>query len=214
MQPPVSGGSHDPYERYRPEKIQKDKNDRPLSGGQKGDSQQAVWTMLATYIAFLFKKLLHLFESTAVSERDTMPACELANHLQLFKEALEKMAKEDCSQNAEFIDELSQRWRILLTDTEGLVRKGGSLSLKIRVLIKNILHYPQNSEHTFGYYLSEHVGRKWLPFPFMAMIAGLQREYRTHPTLSTLHAWIAQVDSILQMIEIPEDNIIARSQDL
>jgi hypothetical protein len=135
----------------------------------KQDSKAQI---LGAYFLVWLRKLLDFFAKPPSSEKNL--------HLLSFRKGLERLQKEDLSQDGSFLGHLAEDWHFLLQDP------------KLQSLIQKIESYPPDSEHSFGYYLSAYAGESWLPLPFMEMVQKMHRESETSP----LSEWISQIDSL------------------
>lgn len=203
FQPPLGGT--DPYEKYRVAEVQKDKGPRDLSEGtEEGKPERQ--SAFAAYVALVFKKFLELFESTTEQGLAVSAESDVLEHLILFKAALEIMKIEDRSQDAPFLNSLAQHWHQLLDDVLRF-RRQTPLSIQMRSCIKQFQQYPENQQHSLGYYLTEYAGQKWLPFPYMEMIYKLHAQHKKNPDTSTLTAWSKSVDELIALLRPPEKQL-------
>lgn len=181
--PPV--GPQDPYERYRIEGIQKDP---PHSSDKEPEDPKQKKPTLLVYIIQLIRRLFQLLDAPITRKTPTAAR----THLRLFKASLETLQREDRSQDGPFLSHLSELWHELLDDAE--------LFPSLKPWIGAIQTYPAGQEHSLGYYLTEFVGQKWLPFPFMEMILKLHLQHKRNPLNSTLTQWTRQIDSLLPLL--------------
>jgi hypothetical protein len=202
FQPPVSGGPHDPYERYRIAEIQSDKGAPDASEGTE-TFQIKPRSAFAAYVTLLFKRFLDLFENTTELGLAVSAENDVLEHLILFKAALENLKIEDRGQDSPFLNSISVLWHQMLEDVMRF-RRQTDLSIKMRAFIKEFQHYPNNQEHSLGYYLTEYAGQKWLPFPYMEMISRLAIQHKKNPQGSLLSRWSATLEEMIQMLKPPE----------
>ena len=73
--------------------------------------------------------------------------------------------------------------------------------LFLKILMQKIQHYPEYEEHTFGYYLTEYAGQKWIPFPYMEMVQKIHSEHMKNPKGSALTEWTNLIDELLSKIK-------------
>ena len=117
-------------------------------------------------------------------------------NLLLIKAAFEIMKREDRSQDALFLKRLSNLWQTALEHSIELQTKNLKAQ-QLKAFIKDIENYPENEGHTFGYYLDEYAGQKWLPFPYMELIQSLHHQYEIDPESSLLSRWTRMIEEIL-----------------
>ncbi len=198
-QPPV--GDRDPYEKYRIIEIQKNK-ETPADSQQKKISSPH--SAFAAYVSLLFKKFLELFERTSERGLTASAEKEVLEHLISFKEILEILKTEDRSQDSPFLNNLSQLWHQLLEDMLRF-RRQTTLSTQMRALLKQFQQYPENQEHSLGYYLTEYAGQKWLPFPYLEMIHRLHMQHKKNPENSSLASWTTALKELILLLKQSEE---------
>lgn len=152
------------------------------------------------FFLLLHKKIDDLLESTKnkfiVSDKD------LGQILEQFKSLFQNLMMTDISQDYRYAEALSNNWHTLLEIIELLENAKlphpclGSLQL----FVKKLFNYPQKRDHTMGYYLTEHTGEKWIPFPFMDILSKLHEDALIKKTKSTLHDWVLTLSKILTEI--------------
>lgn len=198
FQPPVSGGPSDPYEKYRVEEIQKDR-DAEVSSKKTEQVSQDKRSAFAAYVSLVFKKFLEIFENTSDCGLALSAENDVQEHLILFKTALEILKTDDKSQDSAFLNRLSHFWHQMLEDTLRF-RRQTPLSVLMRTFIKELQNYPQFQEHSLGYYLTEYAGQTWLPFPYMEMIHRLHSQHLKNPSVSSLSHWTDLLNKMIQML--------------
>jgi len=197
-QPPISGDSHDPFEKFRVTEIQKEKEPRDASEGEEPFQHKPRSTFVA-YIILILRKILEFFEHTTEQGLTTVVQETVLEHLTLFKAALKTLETEDRSQDSLFLNKLTELWHQLLEDSYSF-RRHTLLSIKIRSFIKGLQHYPENQEHSLGYYLTEYAGQNWLPFPYMEMIRQLHAAHKKSQEKSLLSAWSKEIEEMIRVI--------------
>ena len=195
---PISGEPHDPYEKYRVEEIQKDKEASQFPGKEPASLPKPSPAFSAT-ITLLFKKLLDLFERTTPRGLSHSAEGEMRSHLLRFQELIEKQKESDISQDSFLLNRFSLIWHQLLDDALRF-RRETPLSIQIRELFQEIQHYPAHHDHSLGYYLTEYAGQRWLPFPYMEMIQELHEDHMIHNEGSHLSKWSRQIGEIVQTL--------------
>lgn len=199
FQPPVSGNSHDPFEKYRIAEIEKEKNPRDASE-ETGPFPSKPRSTFVAFVILTLKKVLDLFEHTTEQGLSTSAQEMVLEHLVLFQAALETLKMEDRSQDSLFLNKFTELWHQLLEDSYSF-RRHTLLSMKIRSFIKALQHFPAHQEHSLGYYLTEYAGQKWLPFPYMEMIRRLHTDHNKSQENSLLSNWSKEIEEMIRMIK-------------
>lgn len=172
-----------PYDPFRVDRIGEDeKKRRPAQGD--GGGEKPPKKGLAAYLLNLLKKTLDFLIESASEKPSDAPFLAL-------KQAFDVLKKEDRSEDVQFLKDLSLTWQMILE---------ASLSFDspiLKTLLKKIQNYPEWQEHTFGYYLIEYAGQKWIPFPYMELIEKLHEEHMKNPSGSALSEWTALIDELL-----------------
>jgi hypothetical protein len=117
-----------------------------------------------------------------------------------FKKLLERLSKEDLSQDTLFAGELSQHFLKMEEDfakLQVMERKGSIKVAHFRRTLETFERYPPEVDHHFGYYLLQQAGKDWLPFPFIEILAGLYTEYQEKGSSSTLSQWNMMLDQLI-----------------
>lgn len=160
-------------------------------------------------VATFLNSLKRLFDALSSSEEEGNLSGKIIEQqtvletLLAFKNLLLSLCKEDFSQNATFAQELSDHWIKLQDDFEKLhlsERKGSPKVAIFRRFLDQLNHYPEKADHSLGYYLLEHSGKDWLPFPFIEMLLGLHNDYKLKGESSTLSQWIRHIEELSQEI--------------
>lgn len=198
FQNPVGGGPKDPFEKYRIEEIQKDKD-------SKENEKKASWaehprlSFIAAYLLHIFKKFLEIFERTNEKSPESSTKIDVKEHLILLKAALDTLKMQDLSQDVVFLSRLSALWHQILEDLLHF-RRTMPFAEKMRSFIKAIQEFPENQEHTLGYYLLEYAGEKWIPFPYMEILRRLWAEHQKNPVNSHLFEWGEDLDDMIRFL--------------
>jgi hypothetical protein len=195
-------GGHDPYGQRGP-------NDPLYLAGiqrDKGQEQEESFTnpkskLFALVAATLYlKKFIDQFVTATKSLTSSINTEKILVDLAAFKNLLEELAKEDKSHIPEFTQRLSLQWQKVSENCSGLEGRAGQLDLlstEIMNLFKEIHHFPPGEDHTLGYYLAEHAGQDWIPFPFMNILHDLHEEGLALKEKSQLFLWIHKINEIL-----------------
>jgi hypothetical protein len=184
----------DPYERHHIDAVERERQAREQMSG--GEPPEEKWSLIA-YFLKLVDKIIDLL----LSERGrTRVAKRAKESLRALKAAFETLKKEDRSEDIQFLNHLSKVWQSVLEDTLN-VQRDSTLSSEYKTLIKKIQHFPEHQPHTFGYYLSEYAGQKWIPFPYMELIQKIHTEHEKSPEASALAEWTSLIDQLLLKAE-------------
>lgn len=191
----------DPYERYRADRIEADKRTKggDDSSGPSGGSKSPFYALRA-YILFILHKFLDLFTNASEKGISSSAEKEIRNHLFQLKNDFETLKREDRSQDSLFLNQLSEHWHRALEDILRF-RKETPLALQFKNLLKEIDSYPEKQEFTFGYYLTEFAGQKWLPFPYMELVQKMHDQHQKSSKDSTLSRWVTLIDDLIQKME-------------
>ena len=108
-----------------------------------------------------------------------------------FSSKFEILAEHNESQNYKFVQSMSDLWHQIIhhINQMDLLMQPPQYLEPLKSVMKQIFQYPQNADHSFGYYLNEYAGAKWLPFPFMDLMNKLHEDAIVHGHRSTLSDW-------------------------
>ncbi len=201
IQPPSQNRPKDPY-KYKVEETQDRQNKEEFS--QDTVPPHVKRSAIFSYLLILFYKLLNLFESKSHEGLSPEEELEIKNDLSVFKTALLLLQREDRSQDSFFLNQLSKLWQIVLKDHTRFQKKT-PLAAQFDDLIMEMQSYPQTQDHTFGYYLNECTGQKWLPFPYMEMVQTIHLHSQRDPASSPLVRWISQIEDIMNSLAISKN---------
>lgn len=93
---------------------------------------------------------------------------EIAQAAQTIKEHLEMLKTSDQNENPHFIEELSIAYLTLSSIPPGS---------RFDAFLQAANAYPQGDAHSFAFYLANHAGDTWLPFPFLEILRKLHQGY-------------------------------------
>lgn len=182
-------GGPDPYEKFRVEGMgeKQTKGNQPEPPDEEPPQEKQG---VAAHLLQILQKAVDYFleRHTSTQSRATLIS---------LKDFFETMRREDRSQDGEFLNALAKAWNQALEESLHL---NEAAALQFKVLVKKILHYPENQAHTFGYYLTEHAGQKWVPFPYMELVQKIHSEHEKNPSSSPLMEWIFLLNDILQLL--------------
>ena len=187
--PPGGPPGHRPPNSFDPYRLKK--NDEDPS--QQRDLEPITPGESMGLMALLLQKCLEFLDLLSGEGRSASIDTQVKEHIQAFKTALEILQREDRSEDAVFLNQLSDAWNQLLDDAMRL-RRGTSSFAKLHRWIKQIQSYPQNGQYSFGYYLSEYAGHSWLPFPYIELIKDLHKEQ------AQLICWIEELSNLMRML--------------
>lgn len=189
---PVGDNPKDPYEGYRSEAIERDRAAKEEFARRKEALEESS-SFLVGYLTLVYRKLLDLF--LAKTERGVSVSVEreTKEHLSLFKNCLEMLQTQDLSQDLTFLNRLSELWQLVLEDSLRF-RKTSSFSVAFRRFVRTLQNYPEQEEHTFGYYLSEYAGQTWLPFPYMELMQ------KIHSEENLLGEWCKVIEELIGLL--------------
>jgi len=114
----------------------------------------------------------------------------------------------DQSHDSEYLYNLSELWHGLLSDFSNIEiadRNHSPIAGKINEFTAEILHYPPDEAYSLGYYLTEHAGREWIPFPLMNLLQDLYKQHQKMPATSKLVFWTSQLSDIIADLDTLPD---------
>lgn len=193
------GGPIDPFDKkLRVEPIEEDKLAKNKREKEPDSEITEEKLAVASSLLQMFRKTVDSFlEASESAEPSAKNATE---NLLLLKKAFETLKKEDRSEDAPFLNELSKIWHHVLEDA--LHFQGTTaLAEHFKTLVRKIQNFPQNQTHTLGYYLAEYAGQKWIPFPYMELIANIHSEHEKSPPYSALNQWTQLIDEIIVLLK-------------
>ena len=197
-------------ERISPVKEKKDQQlDYPTEIFLKTSSKELlIYAILIGDLNGFFKKLWkHEALLSSLSDKT-----HFISDMNNFKNLLELLQDNDLSHEAEFAKKLSSSWNGFI-NTFLYARKSEKKENFYKVgqqLIESINHYPIESDHSLGYYLSHFAGETWIPFPFMKILQSLHLEHAEKQEESHLQLWKKTLDTLIESFA----KIILRSLNL
>lgn len=124
---------------------------------------------------------------------------QAVKNLNALKNSLEILKAEDRSQDMQFLNLLSSYWNKAIE--ESVEYENHKAAALFKIFSKKILNYPEHQTHTFGYYLTEHAGQKWIPFPYMELIQKIHQEHEKNPTASVLREWTRLLNDLIGLLQ-------------
>ncbi len=193
FQNPIGGNKPpDPYD-YRVEEIQKNRDEKEK---EKPPSERP---FLAAFIIHVLKKFFELFEKSRDEKPMAYAETDVREYLAQMRDLFESLKMEDHSQDASFLQRLSQVWMLLLDGVMQFSRRA-VFAVRMQELIQSVQEYPEGQEHSLGYYLTEYAGQKWMPFPYMEIIRSLWADYQEHLEASRLSQWCRDLDEMINSL--------------
>jgi hypothetical protein len=189
FQNPV-GGVPDPFS-YRAEGTQ---GNRSGSGGppeEPPEDHKGLIGLLIEKIRSKINTLLEWYGSTSFGKGS------FKENLIRLKASLDLLKNEDRSQDIHFLSDLSQSWNQAVAES---LEYNEEAALIFKLFVKKIAHYPENQGHTFGYYLTEYAGQKWIPFPYMDLVQKIHMEYEKNPDTSALTEWTRLLSDAIRLL--------------
>ncbi|MBM3184216.1 MAG: hypothetical protein FJZ64_02810 [Chlamydiae bacterium] len=195
------GPEQDPLERqYRVEEIERIRwDEEKRSSFQKDPPEDPDRNGFAAIIFLMWEKIVDFMKYSLQKGISVVTEAPIRENLLQLKASFEIMMQEDRSQDAFFLKNLSRLWQAILEQLIHFQMKG-QLGKKLKTLIKEIEKYPEHEEHTFGYYLDEFAGQRWLPFPYMELIQKMHHQHELDPSASPLTRWCQMIEDILRSI--------------
>lgn len=126
--------------------------------------------------------------------------------LKNFCDKFEVLMDHNESRNYKFVQSLSDLWHntIEYINECDLLMQPPKHVEPLKTVMKQIFQFPKKSDHSFGYYLNEYAGEKWLPFPFMDLLNTLHEDAVLNGTKSILYDWHRSLKLILDTLSDPE----------
>lgn len=200
FQKPVNRNDQRPIE--QPQAIPPIEKDKKGGGEEQYPSDE--WegeearTFLITTLFSTIKKLLYKIGNS--SSPDLPHPIQLKQDLQKLRDLFTVLTYDDQSHNSDYLYSLSELWHGLLTDFSSIdisAKKSMPIAKKINNITAEILQYPPAEDHSLGYYLTEHAGREWIPFPLMNLLQDLYKQHQKKPENSKLSLWISLINDVI-----------------
>lgn len=196
--PPIRPPDRTEQERIQLSATEADKKIREKFEESKGQKKPGFF--MVTWLLLLFRNIFNLFLFDRARELVSPDAQEVLDHLKKFRLSLEILAREEKSEEIAFIEALSIQWALIEKDLERLELHPDAephLLQAVRKLKISLDSYKASALHSFAYYLEQHAGESWFPFPFLEMIRALHNEAKISFETSNLKSWIAQISKIV-----------------
>ena len=182
-------------------RLGKDKKEKQKYSKLPADQDKKL--LLATFFSYL-KKMFDTFSPSKKIAGKVVDIQSIVEHLEAFKKLLEKLGKQDLSSSSDFATELSDQWSLILEDfdtIEIMQRKEANKTTDFRKMMDAIKNYPPESEHRFGFYLLQHAGKDWLPFPFIEILEKLHKDHLDSAKSSTLTLWLSLINQVIENLK-------------
>ena len=195
------GGIEKPQAISPIEKDKKENKDYTEKSDEPWEYEQGR-SALITALLSTVKKIINEIETSDAAGIENPDL--LKKDLDAIRSLLQSLSHNDESHNAEFLFNLSELWHGLLSDFGNIAtpsKDNLSIAHKINALTTDILDFPPNEDHSLGYYLTEHAGKEWIPFPLMDLLQNLHRQHQKNPETSKLSDWIISLSNIIDDLD-------------
>lgn len=197
------------------QKIEKDRKKRDEARSPEG-KENSIYSLLCAALISECKKFLSLFSSKEKIQAALVDPAQVADHLHSFKKLLQQLSREDVSRDRLFTRQFSEIWQRLVQDLhriEAFEKDKPNIGPKLKKLLETVGSFPPAADHPLGYYLTQHAGEEWLPFPFMDILSLLHKENQESmfsrlrkveeqkAKQSVLTSWLALIQDALSAIE-------------
>lgn len=196
-------GPKDPYEKIHISEITKKKEEEKEGTTSKTQKKG----LFALAVLSCIKKVTKFF---TYQERKIEITHDIAGACRAFKEQLQRLEKENLSEDDPFVEKLSNAWQDLVKAYELDFLKKQQSDKDIEQLINEVNNYYGEQEFPLGYYLLQYKKGSWHPFPYIYILKRLHKEYNdiksarvfqremkeVQGKLSTLEGWINLLDKI------------------
>lgn len=176
------------------------KQDDPTKQEQYLSAKKEPNKLLINYIRMI-KKLFNFILPEEAGASGALAVDPLWQDLRRFEQLLIKIRNDNPTQDLKFAEQISAAWTQLLEHFCVRDLKTSVNIYDVELLIDSIEHYPPESDHSFGYYLSKLAHKDWYPTPFFEMLRKLHEEYFKEGKSSELDRWISLIGSILCNIQ-------------
>lgn len=171
----------------------RDESNQNLSEITKKDKKN----FILSYLGFV-KNFFNFFTSEESDMSNVLSADSLWEDLKLIKTLLIKIRDEDPTDDLKFAEKFSEAWHRILDHYFQLSTENTRVnSSKVKQFIQAIQHYPEEEDHSLGFYLQHYSGQEWFPVPFFKLLKKLHEEYFSNGKNSDLDRWIALASEIL-----------------
>lgn len=179
----------------------------PLKRQNKDTDESSVLPNDALLIAAFCIRIKRMF-SYLVAHRSLKQivriaqSCDLSIYLKQFRDNLFQLSQEDLSFDPTFMHDLAESWHALIEAShliELLDRNQRPETDELKKLLKTIAEHPPKTEQSFGLYMTDFIGEKWLPFPFIELLHELHASFQTNPQNNPLISWIQDLDHLITL---------------
>lgn len=158
--------------------------------------------LMRLHLCQLFEELAEEFLGKRKPTQSLLET-SLIKILHTFCKHLQLLMEHNLSQDVKFVANLSYLWHGILHHINecDLLMQPPKHVQSLKTVMKQIFQFPKKSDHSFGYYLNEYAGEKWLPFPFMDLLNQLHEEALLKKERSTLGDWCRSLILVLHPLE-------------
>ncbi len=193
--------SHDEYRIGRDwikvHQVEKDRRIRDQEKLRSGPLPQKKRLLVALRLMdkMVSKMLVELQDKPVIDLEKNTTDCLFELH-----KLLTNLKKRDLSTSIPFAASFSKNWNAMLESYIPVLlrRLPKPLQIEIKEFQKALYHYPDKSDYSLAYYLTNYAGEKWLPFPFITMVRDLHIEHANRPNESLLNAWTKTLSKIIK----------------
>lgn len=182
-------------------RIQEDKKEKGKFSELPSGNEKKI--LSATFFNYL-KRLFDTFSPSKNLAGKVIAQQTLVDQLEELKALLQNLESENLSNSPEFAIALSDIWCLIIDgfDQFEVMERGNLKKLSsFRKLIDTIKNYPEDSEHRLGFYLLQHAGKDWLPFPFIEILSTLHQNHQEDAKNSTLRIWTSEIDEVIDHLK-------------
>lgn len=187
--------------------IEKDKKEKDEEQGEKWKEATGRPFVFASIFSYL-KKLITTFSGKGRTLALAFDQQKFVDDLIAFRSLLVLLCNDDRSHEPHYLEQMSELWHNLIHDCnpiDPVERKNLGIPAKVKIFIDTIANFPPGEDHSLGYYLSEHAGSEWIPFPFMNLLQKLHEEHEIQQDQSILYSWVIMLNKILEEMNIKID---------
>lgn len=195
---PPQRPEHDPYKGTKVEPTEEKKEKEEFDRKELKKPENA----FAAAIAESFKKFFRLIFG-GEARRFKITPLTMMQYIEKILDAFERLKKEDCSQDLDFLNLFSQHWLAFVAASH---RFDKASNKEVASFIQEISGYTQGLSHSLSYYLTEYADSEWIPFPFMEMLHNLFEENQKNPKDSQLEKWTNQIREIIRFLKSLEEH--------
>jgi hypothetical protein len=168
----IQGDSKDPFEKFRISEIERKKKSDENEEEKKEVKEEK--NFITSALGFVFKKISDFFSR---QEETGKLKISFVDAIKKLKDNLEKLEKSDIYEESKYLKDISDSWKYFLSSYEINFLKNNNRIEEIDSLIDGVNKYFADQEYSLGYYLNHYREESWHPFPFIAILKALKKEY-------------------------------------